>query len=115
MESNQKTPDITEQLMDYIDTRIKLGRYKAIDKFTSIFAGLLTSAFVIICGMLAFFFASITLALYLSDVMQSFWQGFGIVALIYLVLALLVVMLKDRYLEPSIINTLVKKILKSKS
>lgn len=114
MEPNKKTPDIAEQIMEYLDTRIKLGRYKAIEKFTGIFAALVTSAFVIICGLLAFLFASVTLALYLSAITGSYWEGFGIVTLIYLFLAIVVNLVKDRFLEPSIVNMLLGKIFKTK-
>ncbi|MGV8877933.1 MAG: phage holin family protein [Sphingobacteriaceae bacterium] len=114
MEPNKKTPDIAEQIMEYLDTRIKLGRYKVIEKATGIFASLITSVIVIICGLLAFLFASVTLALYLSALTDSYWEGFGIVTLIYLLLAFFINLLKDRYLEPSIVNTLLGKIFKTK-
>lgn len=114
MEQNKKTPDIAEQIMEYLDTRIKLGRYKAIGKGTSIFASLITSAVVIIFGLLAFLFASVTLALYLSSLTGSYWEGFGIITLIYLLLAFLINLFKDRYLEPSIVNILLGKIFKTK-
>lgn len=114
MEPNKKTPEIAEQIMGYLDTYIKLARYKAIDKFTNLFAALVTSAFVIVCGMLAFLFASVTLALYLSSITGSFWEGFGLVTLIYLFLALLVYLLKDRFISPAIINIVIRNIFKTK-
>lgn len=110
----QEQPGLTDQLKEYIETRIKLARYQAIDKGTSFFANLVTEMFVLICGAFTFFFATITLALYLGSVMGSYWMGFGCVALLYLILAIIVSAIKDKYLEPRIIDFLIKKIFKPK-
>ena len=59
--------------------------------------------------MLAFLFASFTLALYLSDVLGSYARGFGCVAGIYLLLSIIVYLTKDKYIEKVLINVFIKK------
>jgi len=114
-ETKEVKPGLSDQLKQYIETRIKLARYQAIEKGTSFFANLITEAFVMICIALTLLFATITLALYLGHVLDSYWMGFGIVTLLYLLTAVIVSKTKDKYIEPRIVNFLVRKLLKPKS
>lgn len=102
-------PPALDQLRDYVETRIKLSKYKVIEKSTSVIAGIVTDVIIVVCLVLTFLFASFTLALFLADVFHSYWKGFGAVALIYLIIAVVVMMAKDGFKKP-IINTLIKKI-----
>jgi hypothetical protein len=115
MENNkEEQPGLTDQLKEYLETRIKLARYQAIDKGTSFFANLITEVFVLLCSALTFFFATLTLAFLLGQLFGSLWLGFGCITLLYLFLAMIVSAMKDKHLEPRIINFLIKKILKER-
>jgi hypothetical protein len=92
----------------YLDTKVEYTRLYLVEKVSKIFADVVANALVIICFVLAFLFATLTLALFLSDVLGSFTQGFGCVELIYLFLALLVYFTKDKYIEKAIINFTIK-------
>ena len=94
---------------DYIDTRMEYLRLSAVEKGSKIFADLVTNATVIICFILAFLFGTFTLALFLSDILGSYTRGFGCVAAIYLVLAIIVYLIKDKYLEPGLVNLFIRK------
>lgn len=102
-------PPILDQLKEYAETRIKLAKYKTIEKSTSIIAGVVTDIVIIASLLLTFLFASFTLALFLADVFHSYWKGFGSVALIYLIIAVVVMMAKNGFKKP-IVNALIKKI-----
>lgn len=104
-------PPLFDQLKEYGETHLKLAKYRAIEGGTSVAAGLIADVAVLFCMLLAFVFASITLAYYLSYVLNSLWEGFGCVALIYLVIAIFIKVYKKK-LEKPIINTLIQKILK---
>lgn len=106
-EEKKQYPPIVDQLREYAETRIKLGKYKFIEKSTSAVAGLITQLVVVICLLLTFLFASFTLALFLGSMLHSYWQGFGIVALLYLVIALIFIAMKERIKKP-LINMFVK-------
>ena len=111
MEEN-KEKDIEDIFLDakeYIDTRIEHAKLSAVEKGSKIFADLVTSAAVIIAFVLAFLFASFTLALYLSDVFHSYSAGFGCVAGIYLLLSIIVYLTKDKYIEKILVNLFIKK------
>jgi len=113
-ENDKKEPQqqpITEQVKEYIETYIKLARLKAIERGTSIFAGIITDVFIILGLSIAFLFASLTLAFYLSDVFHSTWQAFGIVALAYLII-IVIIMLTRKSMERPIVNALLKRLFK---
>lgn len=115
MEANkdpqESLPPFLDQLTEYAETRIKLAKYRAIEGGTSVAASIIADVAVLFCMLLAFVFASITLAYYLAYVLNSLWEGFGCVALIYLLIAILIKVYK-KHLERPIINTLIQKILK---
>ncbi|PST85152.1 phage holin family protein [Pedobacter yulinensis] len=101
--------DIIAQVKDYIDTRKEYMRLYVVEKASKIFADLVTNLTVVVCFILAFLFGTVTLALFLSDVLGSYTRGFGCVALIYLAVALLVYFTKDKYIEKAIINMAIRK------
>jgi len=111
MEEN-KEKDIETLLSDakdYVNTRVDYIRLSAVEKGSKIFADLITNAAVIICFILAFLFGTLTLAFFLSDVLGSHTRGFGAVAGIYLLFAILLYLIKDKFIEPGLINLFIKK------
>ncbi len=111
MEEN-KEKDIEAIFLDakeYIDTRIEYTRLSAVEKGAKIFADLITNGAVIICFILAFLFGTFTLALFLSDILGSFTRGFGCVAGIYLIMAIVFYLIKDKFMEPGLVNLFIRK------
>lgn len=111
MEEN-KEKDLEEIFSDareYIDTRIEYTKLSAVEKGSKIFADLITSGAVVVSFILAFLFASFTLALYLSEVLGSYARGFGCVAGIYLLLSVIVYLTKDKYIEKILVNLFIKR------
>lgn len=96
--------DLYEDAKSYIDTRVEYTRLYLVEKVSKVFADLITNAAVVICFILAFLFGTFTLALFLSDVLGSYARGFGCVAVIYVLLALIVYYTKEKYIEKAIIN-----------
>jgi len=111
MEENKEKDleDIFLDAKEYIDTRIEYTKLSAVEKGSKIFADLITNGAVIVSFILAFLFASFTLALYLSDVLGSYARGFGCVAGIYLLLSVIVYLTKDKYIERLLVNLFIRK------
>jgi len=106
-----KEKNIEELLSDarsYLDARMEYVRLSLVEKVSRGVANVITSSVVVICFVLAFLFGTITLALFLSDVLGSFTKGFGCVSLIYLAIAIIVYLTKDKYIEKAIINRAIK-------
>ena len=108
------SPDLLALLKEYISTKVELTRLTVIERVTVITANLITDSFVVIMGILTFLFASVTLALYIGEEFDSYALGFGIVALIYLALALIMYFIKDKLVEKYLHDFMVKRIFNKK-
>ncbi len=106
-EKKEHYPPIVDQIREYAETRIKLSKYKLIEKSTSIISGIIIGLVVAICFVLTFLFASFTLALFLAKILGSYWEGFGIVALIYLAIAL-IAMASTASVKKPLVNMMIK-------
>jgi len=101
--------EILSEAKTYLDTRVEYTRLFLVKRASKLFADIVTNAVVIICFVLAFLLGTITLALFLASVFHSATAGFGVVALIYLFIAIVVFLTKDRYIEKAIVNFTIKK------
>jgi len=100
---------VADQAKQYVSNQIELAELKALHKGSKAVANGVTEVVVILCGLMAFLFATVTLGFYLSDVLGNYTKGFGSVALIYLIIAVIVTLTKDKYIETFIINRIIKK------
>jgi len=90
--TDDKTPrndSLIGNLTGYIDTRIDLIRLEAQEKAKSIFVSSVHGVALGVLGFLFVVFGSIYLGLLLNDVLDSPSAGFGLVAALYLLLAIL--------------------------
>ena len=104
-------PNILDQLKEYVETRVTLGKYKAIEKSSAVAASLVTIVVVAFSAIMAFMFFTFTIALLLGDVLGAAWKGFGIVTLFYVLIAVIAVAAKST-IEKPIVNLLISKIFK---
>lgn len=100
----EETQDLIES---YMSNRLRLLKLQTAEKssrlVTLLFAGL-------VIGLLSFFillFTSIMAAYYFSDIMHSQFYGFGTVALIYVLLLVLAIYLRKKYLDKYVFNRVV--------
>jgi hypothetical protein len=101
--------EIFSDAKEYLEKRVEYLRLSAVGTVSKIFADIVTNLTVIIFFAMAFILGSITLALFLSDLMGSFSAGFGMVTLIYLLLAVIVFLTKNKYIEKGIVNFMIRK------
>jgi len=98
---------IIEQVKLYLETKAKLLKYEAIDRSSSIIAELATDLIMVVLALFTFLFLTITLALFAAHLLSSYWEGFGCVALLYLVILLFL-----RTIKVSIQNVLIRMFVK---
>jgi len=108
---NDTPPPLIDQLKDYAETRIKLAKYQAIEGGTTIAASLIADVVTVLSMVLAFVFASCTLAFYLGGVLGATWMGFGCVSVLYLIIAL-AIKYNKKSIEKPIVNGFIHKIFK---
>lgn len=115
MEEDDIDPQkIFDKIKEYVKVRTELSILTAIDKGTQLFANLLTDGLVIILIVLSGLFASLALGFYLSELLGNSYVGFLIVAGVYLLGALILISIKDNYLEKRIVNSLIAKFFKDR-
>ena len=108
-EQKEKLPPIIDQLKEYVETRLKLAKLDAIDKSTSVLASMVMDVVVAISLILTFLFLSFSLAFYLSSLFHSYCAGFGAVAGLYLLIALIIIFNKEKLQRP-LVNLFIRKL-----
>jgi len=109
MEAEKETPPpIIDQLKEYAETQIKLAKYDAIDRSSKFLASFITDMVVGVAFVLTFLFLSLAIAFGLSSLFHSYWAGFGCMAGIYLIIAIIIILVKGKIQQP-LINLFVKK------
>jgi len=93
-----------KKLKQYIQHRLLLIRLQATDKASNLAATLITVTVVLLTALFLLIFASLTAGYWLSNVTGSFTIGFGIVALFYLVIFLLVIFFLRKSLQHFLVN-----------
>jgi hypothetical protein len=110
MENGTKE-DLFEKIKAYIQVRTRLSILIATEKLAHVYAGMVSKLLVLLCLALAFLFGSLALAFYLGDVLKSVEGGFLAVMGIYLILAVLLVALKNPLIERPLIDKTINQVL----
>ena len=101
--------DLVDDAKGFLEARVEYTRLYLLEKISKVFADLVTSTVVIVCFVLAFLFGSVTLGLYLGEILHNYAAGFGCVSLLYILIAVIVYFTKDKYIEKAIINIAIRK------
>ena len=102
--------DLKDSASLYIEQKIELGKLTAIDKGSKLGAKFISG---LILGVLAFFamlFISLMLAYYFSQLFQSYFAGFGLMAALYFMLFMMVMLARKQLIEKPVINGIIKTI-----
>lgn len=107
-EQKQTPPPIIDQLREYAETQIKLAKYEAIDRSSKFLSSFIVDVVIAVAFVLTFLFLSLTVAFLLSLWLGSYWAGFGCMAGIYLLIAIIIMLAKDKIKKP-MIDMFIKK------
>lgn len=100
---------IWNDVKDYLNIKKEQFRLMAIEKVAKLMADLVSTILLIVCFIMAFLAACITLAFYLSDLLKSYTKGFGLAAIAFILLAIIVGLIRDKYLEKWIADFTVRR------
>ncbi|WP_018476441.1 phage holin family protein [Pontibacter roseus] len=81
--TKEKSPNLIENLTGYVDTRIDIIRLEIQEKLKASFVSTLHAVLLGFFGLMSVLFVSIFLGLLLNHLLDSSFWGFGIVALFY--------------------------------
>ena len=100
---------LIDQIKEYIELQIKIAKYKAIDGSSEAIATIVIAIILSVAAVLVVIFASVALGFYLSEVLHTYWGGFGCVAVLYLVAALILYLCRQS-IKNSIADSMINKI-----
>lgn len=114
----QTTPTIEtlfEKAEAYTKTSIELAKLQAIDKAADLSSSLLSR--MMIGGVLGMFLllVNIGLSFFIGDLLGKIHHGFFIVAVFYLLVAVLLFVFKEKWIKTPISNLIIVKMLKNKT
>jgi hypothetical protein len=114
METKTIQPSIIKQVQQYVETRVKLLKYEGIDRASSIIAEVITDVIMAVLLSVTFIFFSLTLALFAAHLLSSYWEGFGCVTLLYVIIVATARALKIS-IQNKLIGIFIKKVFKKQT
>ena len=94
--TREKSTNLIENLMGYIDTRIDIIRLEIQEKLKSAMVNTMHFVLLGFAALMCVIFVSIFLGLLLNHLLNSTFWGFGIVALIYIILLVVLIVGLDK-------------------
>lgn len=94
--TREKSTNLIENLMGYIDTRIDIIRLEIQEKMKAAMVGAIHGVLLGFFGLMSFLFVSIFLGLLLNHLLDSSFWGFGIIALFYVVVLIILLVGLDK-------------------
>jgi len=110
MEGINKVENLILKLKEYFETRFDLAALNLQDKISEILSSAASSAVIIILGIFILFFASVGAAWRIGEWLNSPSIGFFCISGFYLLLAIIIILNKDKWIKTPLINSLLKKI-----
>jgi len=102
--------ELADSVKDYVNTRIESAKLTVAEKSSAIIANLAAGMVVAIVFLFFIIFAGIALALILGEWIGENWAGFGIVAGIYLLIAIIVWFARGRLIRLPVMNAMIKQL-----
>ena len=97
---------------EYIETRIDLAKYKAIDKSSDIVSSLATTICIIVVLVVFIFTATTGVALWIGDMLGKNYYGFFIVAGFYALSILILYLFRRMLIKTPISKLIIEKVIK---
>ncbi|QCR24063.1 phage holin family protein [Pontibacter sp. SGAir0037] len=94
--TREKNPNLIENLMGYIDTRIDIIRLEIQEKLKAAFVSTIHGVLLGFAAFMSLIFVNIFIGLLLNHLLDSSFWGFGIVALFYIILLVILVVGLDK-------------------
>jgi hypothetical protein len=111
MQEEQETTFFKEsrqQLEQYVQDRVLLLKLQMVEKVSQLIALIFTGLTLALLAFFVLLFVSIMAGYYFANVTGSLYIGFGIVAMFYIILFVLIVSLRKKVIEKHIIDAVIK-------
>jgi len=109
-ELSEITDDVKNQIKAYSELRLALFKVEVTEKVSKSMGALVANILVASIALFVLLFSSIVCGFYFSDYFGSFTKGFGVVALFYIVLVIIVLLVKNSLIAKPITNAIITSI-----
>ncbi|MBP6334238.1 MAG: phage holin family protein [Bacteroidia bacterium] len=109
---NKELDDLISEGKEYLETRSKLGKLKAIDKGSQIGASAISALCLVFFSFLFILFLSMAAAIFISERLNSNYAGFLFISIFYLLIGILVYAKGDTWIKKPMVNVMIKNFLK---
>jgi hypothetical protein len=109
-ELKDKAEDLATHVGDYLGTLYKLTIVNVIQKASGVLAAGIISILIVFLLLFALFFLCIGLGWWLGEMLHNMLMGFGIVAMIYLLIIAILLIFRKAFLFPWIRNRIIRKV-----
>lgn len=89
--------EMRDDISNYISSSLELGKLEVYEKVSLGTAAISFGLIVAGIALVAIFFALVTLALYLGELLENPWAGFGIVSAFSILVMLIMLLLKKSF------------------
>lgn len=108
--NNSAFSKLKKDLIDYVEVRSELARLSAYEIIAKSGASIISALALVILVFFLLFFLFLSLGFYMSKVLDSFYQGFGLVAMFYFILILFFLILRKKHIERPISNKIIENL-----
>lgn len=110
MEEKNKIEKFLKDIKEYAEVRFDLVSLNVQDKFSDIVSSLVSIIILSVMALLILLFAGIGAAIWLGEYFNNGWIGFFCITGFYLLLALLILFNREKWIKFPVMNSLIKKI-----
>ena len=103
-----------EKAENYTRTSIELARLNVIDKSSDVLSSLISRLVIAIVFVMFILLFNLGLSFWIGELLGNFFYGFFIVAIFYLLVAIVLYSNKDQWLKIPVSNFIIRKMLKKK-
>ncbi|MDQ1086747.1 MULTISPECIES: phage holin family protein [unclassified Siphonobacter] len=105
----ESAEDLFGRITEYIEARWNMAVLQTADKTADIVSSLAAIIILSVFGGMVVLFGSIALAWWIGESTGSVAAGFGLVALGYALITLVLFMIRDKFIKIPILNTFIKR------
>jgi hypothetical protein len=96
-----------QQLADYMQLRLDLLKADFTEKTALIFSKMIAGIIVLVMLFMVLIFGSLVMGFYFGNLLGSLMLGFTVVTGFYLLLIVLVLLLKDKFIQAPVANQII--------
>jgi Zn-dependent membrane protease YugP len=107
----QSVGEMTEYAKQFTKDQVRYIKLEVAERMAKVVSELATSIALVFVGLIVAFFLSLTIGIWLGELLNSFVAGFGIITICYLIIGCLIVVFKQKIITNPVISLIVEKML----